>query len=712
MTRSKFALLAALVAAVVFVLSSRHQQRDTESSPIVPLREAATVVSALPDPSGKLFAPTEAPQSAWRPVAKVKWPAASWLHPRVTWFRFSLKPTAGAGEALLQAAPTTESLLLYVNTPGGLRPYGWADFGASEPFADRAFPFVWPTVSLPKDVLAGAPAYVRVVSEVDVPTLRIATEDGANAEQRDDFTTRAFFVGMIFAFGLANLLMGWRLGDRALYLFAGLAFSGSAWFATQGLLTSVYLWPHRALPFIAGHRIVVDAYAIFLVLFTRRFLDLPAAAKGWDRALLAMLGFFLVSGWLGDVVPSLRLVTVQGDEVTLMALAVLVFVVAIARARAGFPGAGFMVLASGGVVVGWILAVLAAYDVIPLLGRPIMMATAWQSLLLALALADRILRANRERDREKDARLRVQADALEAERESNRTLQAYNDAFARFVPREFLQYLERESILHVQLGDQVERSMAVLFSDIRSFTSISESLGAAATFNYLNDYLQAVGPIVREHGGFIDKYIGDAIMALFPGGADAALAAGIALQRAVDAFNERPHPSGVPPIEVGVGLHSGSLMLGTIGEERRLETTVIADAVNLASRVEGLTKVYGARILLTGGMRDALTRPGDFALRPLGRVAAKGKREGIALYECFDADEPRLAAAKRSSLEEFAKALDLFARGDFAGAEAGFGAILSATPDDAAAGYYSNRAASFPPDSVAAWDGVERMEIK
>jgi len=416
MTRSKFALLAAFVAAVAFVLSSQHE-RNTDSSPIVPLRQAATV-AALPDPSGSLYDPTKVPESAWRPLAKVKWPAASWLHPRVTWFRFSLKQGAyaGAERVLLQTPPTTDSFELYVTTPGGLRVYQMTDFGAREPFAYRWLPFVWPTVSLPKDVLAGAPAYVRVVSEVDVPTLRVATEDAAEAEQRDDFTTRAFFIGMIFAFGLANLLMGWRLGDRALYLFAGLAFSASAWFATQGLLTSVYVWPHYALPFIGGHRIVVDAYAIFLVLFTRRFLDLPAAATRWDRALLAMLGFFFLSGWLGDVAPNLRFVTIQGDEITLMALAALIFVVAIARARAGFPGAGFIVVASGGVVAGWILAVLAAYDVIPLLGRPIMMATAWQSLVLALALADRILRANRERDLEKDARLRVQADALEAER--------------------------------------------------------------------------------------------------------------------------------------------------------------------------------------------------------------------------------------------------------------------------------------------------------
>jgi class 3 adenylate cyclase len=677
----------------------------------MPLTAATTSEEVHFDPAGDLgFDAVRAlPERAWVPVKRARWPRASWLRPKVAWLRFSLRPQGDSRDVLLEAGAAVLSLEAF--EPSGPR-YRMQYSGTRVPFAERASELVLPTIWLNGDSLSGAPTYVRVESESDVPALRLTTLLSAGIEQRDDFTTRAFFIGLIFAFGLANLLTGLRLRDRALLFYAGLAFSGAAWFSTQGLLTSVYLWPHHWISFVGGHRIAVSAYALFLVLFTRRFLDLSATARTWDRALLAVLAFYLASGWLGDLFPALRFATLDGEEGTLLVLVLVVFALGLARYRAGAPGAGYIAVASGGQVVGWTLSLLNALDVIPLIGRPIMTATAWESLVLALALADRIIRANRERDREKDARLRVQAEALEAEREANRQLQAYNEAFARFVPREFLDHLERESVLQVRLGDQVERTMAVLFSDIRSFTSISEKLGAQATFNYLNDYLQVAGPIVREHGGFIDKYIGDAIMALFPRGADDALAAAIALQRAVDRFNERAHPSGAPPIEVGVGLHAGTLMLGTIGEERRLETTVIADAVNVASRVEGLTKVFGARILLTGAMRDALARPQAFGLRFLGSVAAKGKREGVALWECFDADAAAVANGKRASLDGFAAAATAYARGDFAGAAAAFATLAQAPTPDAAAAYYRERARLLADGGATGWDGVERMEIK
>jgi class 3 adenylate cyclase len=674
----------------------------------VPLAAAANRLESLVDDGGALTydAVRRLPNAAWTGGARPPAAHASWLRPCVEWLRFTLGPRPVP--PLLQTGPAVVSLAAYA---AGSLAAGPALSGTAQPFADHALPYVLPTIALPPGLRSGSVVYVRIVTEYPYPAVRFVTAEAAAADQRDDFATRAFYVGAIFAFGLANLLAGVRLRDRALQLYAGLAFSAAAWFSTQGLLTSVYLWPYAAPPFAGAHRIVVDAYAIFLALFTRTFLDLRAGARAWDRTLLAMLGIDLAWGWIADLAPALPIATVDGTEVTLLALSLTVFAASIVRARDGYPGARFLVLASGGVVTGWTLGTLNALGLIPLVGRPIMMATAWESLLLALALADRIARANRERDREKDARMRVQADALAAEREANRLLQTYNDAFARFVPREFLDYLERESIVHVELGDHVERSMAVLFSDIRAFTTLSEKLGARTTFNYLNDYLQHVGPIVREHGGFIDKYIGDAVMALFPGGADAALGAAIALQRAVDAFNESPHPSGAPPIAVGVGLHAGALMLGTIGERRRLETTVIADAVNVASRVEGLTKVFAARILLTGAIRDALAAPDAFGLRPLGRVAAKGKSTQTELFECFDADEAELARAKREALEPFARALAAYERGEFARAAEAFGALARALPDDGAAAYYRDRALARRED-VAAWDGVERMDVK
>jgi class 3 adenylate cyclase len=134
-----------------------------------------------------------------------------------------------------------------------------------------------------------------------------------------------------------------------------------------------------------------------------------------------------------------------------------------------------------------------------------------------------------------------------------------NAAFAHFVPTQFLRQLERPDIIEVQLGDHVERDMAVLFTDIRGFTGLSERLSPPETFAFLNEYLARVGPLIRSHGGFIDKYIGDGIVALFAGSPGDALDAAVALQSEVRRFNEDRARRGDEPIAVGVGINYGRM---------------------------------------------------------------------------------------------------------------------------------------------------------
>ena len=168
--------------------------------------------------------------------------------------------------------------------------------------------------------------------------------------------------------------------------------------------------------------------------------------------------------------------------------------------------------------------------------------------------------------------------------------------------------------------------MTVLFSDVRSFTTISEALSPNETFGFINGLLSRTGPVVREHGGIVDKYVGDAIMALFPRVAPTTECAPQSRCRARCAeHNAERAADGLAPIAVGVGLHCGSLMLGTIGEHERMDGTVIADAVNVASRVEGLTKYFGARVIVTESVRAALADPDAYAMRFLGRVAVIGQ---------------------------------------------------------------------------------------
>ena len=205
------------------------------------------------------------------------------------------------------------------------------------------------------------------------------------------------------------------------------------------------------------------------------------------------------------------------------------------------------------------------------------------------------------------------------------------ESFSRFVPHEFLTFLGKEQVEEVRLGDQVQREMTILFSDIRSYTSLSEKMTPQQNIDFLNSYLMSVGPVIRKNGGFIDKYIGDAIMALFPGDPDDALAAAQGIFRQLEEFNALRAISGEPSIAVGVGIHTGKLMLGTIGEENRLDTTVISDSVNIASRLEGLTKELGVRVILSRDTHIRLRK--EHSLREIGSVKVKGRIESVDVFE-------------------------------------------------------------------------------
>jgi hemerythrin len=169
-------------------------------------------------------------------------------------------------------------------------------------------------------------------------------------------------------------------------------------------------------------------------------------------------------------------------------------------------------------------------------------------------------------------------------------LSTTTDAYSRFVPREFLHLLGIDDIRKVEVGQQVERKMTILFADIRAFTSLSESMSPQENFNFLNAYLVQMEPVITAHGGFIDKYIGDGIMALFPDSPDAALRCAQAMLQRLDDYNTGRERAGYRPIKVGIGINTGIVILGTIGGASRMDGTVIGDAVNLAARLERLTK--------------------------------------------------------------------------------------------------------------------------
>ncbi|MEG4809015.1 AAA family ATPase [Microcoleus sp. F8-D3] len=251
-------------------------------------------------------------------------------------------------------------------------------------------------------------------------------------------------------------------------------------------------------------------------------------------------------------------------------------------------------------------------------------------------------------------------------RENESRLAQLNKAYERFIPHQFLQFLRKSSIIDVELGDQVQLEMSVLFSDIRNFTTLSETMTPEDNFKFINSYLSRMEPVINENHGFIDKYIGDAIMALFSGEADNAVKAGIAMLHSLAEYNEYCANAGCAPIQIGIGINTGSLMLGTVGGPNRMDGTVISDAVNLASRVESLTKNYGVSLLITQPTYARLKNPSQYAIRTLDTVKVKGKSEAVTIYEVFDADPLPIKKGKLATLELFAKALAIYSEGNVA----------------------------------------------
>ena len=266
-----------------------------------------------------------------------------------------------------------------------------------------------------------------------------------------------------------------------------------------------------------------------------------------------------------------------------------------------------------------------------------------------------------------------------------------NEAYGRFVPHEFLQFLERESIIDVQLGDQVQKEMTVLFADIRSFTNLSEKMSPKENFNFLNAYLSRVSPVIRKYHGFIDKYIGDAVMALFPQSADDAIQAAIEMQKQVSLYNVYRQEKGDELIAIGIGLHTGSLMLGTVGEPERMEGTVIADAVNLASRLEGLTKIYGVDILVSEQTLYCLDDPQKYSYRFLDRVKVKGKSQPVDVFEVYQANSEPIIHLKRQTRDEFERAVALYVEKNFAEAQKVFQEVLQRNEHDKVTRFYIER---------------------
>ena len=232
-----------------------------------------------------------------------------------------------------------------------------------------------------------------------------------------------------------------------------------------------------------------------------------------------------------------------------------------------------------------------------------------------------------------------------------------SNAYDRFIPHGLLELLGKKDIAKIELGDNIEKRITILFSDIRNFTSMSESLTPQENFNFINAYLCQMDPIVSINNGVIGKFIGDAIMAIFPEGIEDAYKCSLGMLKQLKVYNEGRIKAGYQPIEIGIGLNTGLAMIGTVGGPDRMDGTVISDAVNLCSRIESLTKSYKIELLIGEDTYNDLSPERKKYTRFVDRVLVKGKLKQQSIYEVFEMDDEHVREHKCNSKDIFEEAL-------------------------------------------------------
>ena len=292
-------------------------------------------------------------------------------------------------------------------------------------------------------------------------------------------------------------------------------------------------------------------------------------------------------------------------------------------------------------------------------------------------------------------------------------------AFSRFVPEQIIDDLVNGSATSDKVSVGEKRDVAILFSDIRSFTSISELNKPETIVAFLNRYFTTMCTIIKKHGGTIDKFIGDAIMALFGApvsyedNARRAVAAAYEMREALPSvpLEDLILPEGMN-FNIGIGIHYGDVIVGSIGSSDKTDYSVIGDNVNLASRMEGLTKTYGSMILVTDAVKNDIYKTtggsGDFEFRYLDDVKVKGKEKAVPIY-AIDRNRQEFSESYR---DNYTKGFELYKDGTWRLAHEYFEKALAELPDDKAAKLMLERCIEFEKNPPENWDGAITFHTK
>lgn len=278
--------------------------------------------------------------------------------------------------------------------------------------------------------------------------------------------------------------------------------------------------------------------------------------------------------------------------------------------------------------------------------------------------------------------------------------QALTEKFRLFVPEQFLHRIAPQGVESIELGNAKEEEMTILFCDIRGFTTIAEEMPAMETFKWLNAFFTQMNQVISSNYGFIDKFLGDAILAVFDRPdhhAEDAVMAAVMMRQSLQDFNVSDEILNLEmPVNIGVGIHTGQGLIGTLGADSRMDSTVIGDVVNTASRLQDLTKVYGCPVIISNTTITQLNNSNSFYYRFIDEVIPRGKQKTLGIYELLGTALLPLDEAKIKTLPIFEMGLIAWQRGEIEIAISYFKEIVKQNSDDSVAVLYLQRCQEDP----------------
>jgi adenylate cyclase len=442
--------------------------------------------------------------------------------------------------------------------------------------------------------------------------IEIGRPERIMAEKTRNYFISSFLVGSLFIMGLYHVALYFmRRRNRSSIYFSISCFCLGMRELFTGEVIFFDFFPHVS--WQAGLRILILCFPVTVYAFTQFIWELFPSKKrnGLKTFYLLLAPLFIACVLVFKAGVYLQIMLLYDLIALMFGLYILVKLIIAFRRRT--ESAGYLVFGFIALIAAMINDLLVQADMIRgvyLLPLAFFIFILFQSLVLA----SRFTKAYND----------IEQFLIELKR--------INHSYARFVPMEFAKLLNKPDITQVELGDGIEFDMTVLFADLRGFTTISEHLSPQQAFSLLNQTLAITGPLIRKHNGFIDKYIGDGILAVFPSSPADAVKAALEIQRSIKAMATGDFTYDGTPLRYGIGIHTGKLILGIIGEPERIESTVISDTVNTASRVEGLTKVHHMEIIITQDILDKIEDPSAFHIQFIAETHIRGRDTALNIY--------------------------------------------------------------------------------